>query len=568
MSSSAWTRQEDVPSPMRDGTVLRADVYLPEGDGPFPTLVSRTPYDKSALRNSTVYERLAQEGYAVVAQDIRGRWASDGEFHPMFNADWTDAEDGYDTVEWAAAQPWSNGRIGTFGYSYPAWTQWALAPTKPPHLVTMFTGGMTAHTTDWELGGVFRAGRALQWTLGSMAVDTQRFLDEPHGPATVEEYLYLQENIHREKWLWFLPWKDLPLEAIGGIRERFHDWLANQHRDVWRFDENFHKIDLPVHHRTGWYDRMSRNVEMFTGMREHAPTEETRRNQRLVIGPWTHTSELGRKTGLVDFGPEAEVDYYSLIVPWFDYWLKGEQNGVMDGPPVRLFVMGANQWRDEEEWPLIRARATDYYLGSGGNANMPVGDGTLSPQGPSDGSPDRYAYDPRDPVMSLFNASGQDEPHDLRLLDLRRDVLVYQTPPLEEPLEVTGVPVVTLFAASTALDTDFIVKLVDVHPDGFVQQLCYGIVRARFRNGLDQPAQLMSPGEVYEFRIELLPTSNLFRAGHRIRVDVSSSDFPNFDRNHNTGKEDWADGGLLTATQTVLHDGAHPSRISLPVIPE
>jgi len=568
MSSSAWTRHENTPSPMRDGTILRADVYVPEGDGPFPTVVSRTPYNKSALRNTPVYERLAEEGYAVVAQDIRGRWASDGEFHPLFNAGWTDAEDGYDTIEWAAAQSWSNGRIGTFGYSYPAWTQWALAPTKPPHLVTMFTGGMTPHSTDWTLGGVFRAGRALRWTLGSMAVDTQRFLDEPQGPTTVEEYLYHQQNVHREKWLWFLPWKDLPLEAIGGIRERFHEWLANQHTDVWRFDEQFQKIDLPVYHRTGWYDRMSRNVDMFVGMREHAPTEEARRNQRIIIGPWTHTNSLDRKTGLVDFGPEAEVDYYSLIVPWFDYWLKGEQNGVMDGPPVRLFVMGANKWRDEEEWPLSRAMATDYYIGSAGNANTPAGDGFLSSQASSDEPSDRYVYDPRDPVMSLFNDNGQDEPHDLRLLDRRRDVLVYQTPPLEEPLEVTGVPVVTLFAASTAPDTDFIVKLVDVHPDGFSQQICYGIVRARYRNGLDQPAQLMNPGEVYELRIELLPTSNLFRAGHRIRVDVSSSDFPNFDRNHNTGKVDWTDGELRSATQTVLHDGSHPSRISLPVIPE
>ena len=568
MGSGSWTRQDNVPSPVRDGTVLRADVYLPEGDGPFPTLVTRTPYNKGALRSTHTYERLAEEGYAVVAQDIRGRWASDGDFHPLFNADWADAEDGYDAVEWAAAQPWSNGKVGTFGYSYPSWTQWALAPTKPPHLVTMFTGGITPRTTDWELGGVFRAGRALQWTLGSMATDTQKFLDEPHGPTTVEEYLYLQENVHREKWLWFLPWKDLPLEAIGGIRERFHDWLANQHRDVWRFHERLHEIDLPVHHRTGWYDRVSRTVELFSGMRENAPTEEARRNQRLIVGPWSHTDVLARKTGLLDFGPEAEVDYYSLIVPWFDYWLKGEQNGVMDGPPVRLFVMGANKWRDEEEWPLSRATAIDYYLGSGGNANRPVGDGTLSPEGPSDDSADRYTYDPRDPVMSLFNATGQDEPHDLRLLDLRRDVLVYQTPPLEEAIEVTGVPVVTLFAASTAPDTDFIVKLVDVHPDGFAQQVCYGIVRARFRNGLDGPPELMTPGEVYELRIELLPTSNLFKAGHRMRVDVSSSDFPNFDRNHNTGKEDWADAELRTATQSVLHDGAHPSRITLPVIPE
>ena len=567
--------QEDVSIPMRDGTILRADVYLPHGTGPFPTVVSRTPYNKRRPltdpeeepdMQSVIYERLPEAGYAVVVQDIRGRWASDGEFHPMFSDDWTDAEDGYDTVEWAAAQPWSNGRIGTFGYSYPSWTQWVLAPTKPPHLVTMFTGGMVPRTTDWHLGGVFRPGRALQWTLGSMSPDTQRFLEQPHGPTTVEEYQYLQDHVNREKWLWFLPLKDLPLEAIGGIRERFHDWLANQHVDRWHLEDSFEKIDVPIYHHTGWYDRVVRTVDLFRGMRERGATEETRQNQRLLIGPWTHTTELPRETGDVDFGPEAEVDYFSLIIPWFDYWLKGENNGVMDAAPVRLFVMGANRWRDEQEWPLSRAQATDFYLHSGGHATTPRGDGVLSLQAPSEEPSDSYAYDPRDPVMTLYGANGHDEPHDLRVLDHRRDVLVYQTEPLEREMEVTGNPILTLFGSSSAVDTDFIVKLVDVYADGFAQNLCYGIVRARFRDGFDR-IKLMTPGEVYKFTIELLPTSNLFKAGHRIRVDISSSDFPNFDRNHNTGREDWADPELKIAHQSILHDASHPSCITLPVIP-
>ena len=550
---------------MRDGTVLRSDVYLPRGKGPFPTLVQRTPYNKLRPQSIATFERLAEAGYGIVIQDIRGRWASDGEFHPMFNPGWTDAEDGYDTVEWAAAQPWSNGQVGTFGYSYGAWTQWALAPTRPPHLVTMFTGGMAPRTTDWELGGVFRAGRALQWLLGSMAPDSQKTLPEPHGPGTVEDYDDL-DSANREKWLWYLPWKDLPLEAVGGLGERFQDWLANHHVDRWGFDENFGKIDLPVFHRTGWYDRLVRTVDMFKGMRESGATEEARRNQRLIVGPWTHTSDLSRRVGQVDFGPEAEVDYFSLIVPWFDHWLKGEGNGVMDGPPVRLFVMGANRWRDEEEWPLSRARMVDFYLDSDGSASSPSGSGSLGRSAPSGELPDHYTYDPRDPVMTLYNQNGHDEPHDLRLLDHRRDVLSYESDPLEEGIEVTGDPVMTLFASSSALDTDFIVKLVDVHPDGFAQSLCYGIVRARFRNGFDKP-ELMTPGKPYEFVVELLPTSNLFRAGHRIRVDISSSDFPNFDRNHNVGREDWADPQLRVAHQTVFHDAVRPSRITLPVVP-
>ena len=558
--------QTDVAAPMRDGTVLRADVYCLDGADGLPTLVTRTPYDKSQPAMTPIFEGLARAGYAVVVQDIRGRWASDGEFHPMFNADWTDAEDGHDTIEWAAAQPWSNGRVGTFGYSYPSWTQWALAPTKPPHLVTMFTGGIGPRTTDWEVGGIFRPGRALQWLLGSMAPDTQRMFERPHGPDTIEAWEHLYGNVDRNKWLWFLPWKDLPLEAVGGLTERFHDWLANHHVDVWRFDDSFDKIDLPVHHRTGWYDRLIHTVDMYNGMRERGATEEARKNQRLIIGPWSHANKLQRKTGDVDFGPEAEVDYFSLIVPWFDYWLKDEQNGVMDRPPVRLFVMGANGWRDEDEWPPSRALATDFYFRSDGEANTPNGDGALAKTPPSEEPPDRFTYDPGDPVMSLYNENGQDEPHDLRVLDHRQDVLVYQTPPLAEDVEVTGYPALTLFVSSGAPDTDFTVKLVDVAPDGFAQPLCYGVLRTRYRNGFDRP-ELMKSGQVYQLTIELLPTSNLFNRGHRIRVDVSSSDFPNFDRNHNTGRDDWADPELRVASQTVFHDAARPSRITLPVMP-
>lgn len=556
----------DVQTSMRDGTILRSDVYMPSGKGPFPTLVTRTPYNKLQSNMVPIYQGLVDSGYAVVAQDIRGRWASEGEFHPMFNRDCKDGQDGYDTIEWAANQPWSNSRVGTFGYSYASWTQWAHARMKPPHLVTMFTGGFAPRSTDWMLGGVFRPGRQLQWTLGSMAPDTQRFLDSPQGPTSVEEYSHLETHVYREKWLWYLPYGDLPLEAIGGLRDRFRDWLAHINEDVFNIDGSYEQIDIPVHHRTGWYDRLSRTVDLFLGMREKGRTERARNSQRLIVGPWTHTNDLTRKTGDIDFGPEAEVDYFSLIVPWFDYWLKGVQNGVMDTAPVRLFVMGANKWRDEEEWPLSRARATDFYLGSGGRANTPMGDGALSLEPQSDGTSDSYTYDPRDPVMSLFAYSGHDEPHDNRVLDRRRDVLVYQTGPLERPIEVTGVPVLKLYASSTATDTDFIARLIDVHPDGYAQNLCYGVVRARYREGLDQ-STLMTPGEVYRFVIELLPTSNLFKPGHRIRLDISSSDFPNFDRNHNTGQEDWAHPELRPAQQTIFHDASHPSRLTLPIVP-
>jgi putative CocE/NonD family hydrolase len=260
------------------------------------------------------------------------------------------------------------------------------------------------------------------------------------------------------------------------------------------------------------------------------------------------------------------VDFFDQLIAWADYWLKDIDNGMIDTAPVRVFVMGENRWRDESEWPPIRAVPTDFYLHSGGSANRPSGDGLLSTVPQGDESSDAYSYDPRNPVMSMFSKRGHDEPHDLRPLDRRRDVLVYQTAPLVEAVEVTGYPVVTLCASSSAVDTDFIVRLVEVHPDGFSQNLSYGIVRARYRNGFESPG-LMTPGQVYEFTIEMLPTGNVFLPGHRIRLDVTSSDFPNFDRNHNTGGDDWQDAELVTAHQTVHHDASWQSRVTLPIVP-
>lgn len=574
----AITVEQNVITPMRDGTLLRADVYLPDRVVPigqvgridssngFPTLVCRTPYDKSRESDVERYRGLANHGYAVVVQDKRGRWESEGLYRPMYGSEFDDPEDGYDTVEWAAEQSWSNGKVGTFGYSYPSWAQWMLAPLMPPHLVTMFTGGMGPKTTDWEMGGVFRPGRALQWLIGLMAPDTQKWLDEPQGPNTVADYQAIARIANREKWLWFLPWSELPLEAIGGLREGFQDWLQNHHKDRFGFIGKFSQIDLPVFHRTGWYDRLVSTTDMYNHMISEAPTVRARSNQRLFIGPYSHANEMPSVTGDMDFGPNAETDWVELASFWFDYWLKGSQNGVMDGDPVNIFVMGANKWRREQDWPPKRIVDVEFFMHSHGGAMTPDGDGKLSPEGPGAETADSYVYDPRNPVMSLYLPNGQDGPFDQSINAHRRDILVYQTAPLAQAIEVTGNPVLRLYASSDAIDTDFTVKLIDVYPDGKAINLCYGFQRARFRNGLDEPIELMTPGEIYEFELALLPTSNLFKAGHRIRIDISSSDYPNHDRNHNTGREDWQDAELSVARQTVFHDAARPSRIILPVI--
>ncbi len=549
---------------MRDGTPLRSDVYRPDNSSPNPTIMVRTPYNKSRDVLIEEAEILARNGYSVVLQDIRGRFESDGDFIPSFIPGGYDRFDGYDSVEWAAAQPWSNGKVGTLGNSYNAWTQWKLAPARPRRLVAMWASGMGPDHHDWEVSGIFRPGRALHWLTGTIGPDTQKRLPQPAGPQTVEEWE--RHNVeNRGKWLWFLPYEDLPTEAVGDLGPHFHDWLANHNNKfIYNFADDFAEIDVPVFHRTGWYDRLVNTVKMFEGMRTGARTERARSAQRLIVGPWGHQTENGRRLGDVDFGPNAEVPHIDLVIEWFDHWLKGESNGAMDHPPARLYVMGADRWRSADRWPPPGAQDRTYYLHSGGSANTPSGDGSLSTGGPGAEKADSFTYDPRDPVMTLYDANGHDAPRDHSLLDHRRDVLVYQTAPLEQGVEICGQPRVALWASSSAVDTDFVVRLVDVRPDGFAQNISYGIIRARWRNGFDRPT-LLSPGVPVELDISMQATCALFRPGHRIRLDVTSSDFPNFDRNHNTGGDDWRQTKLTPAHQTVLHNQDHPSRLLLPI---
>ena len=544
---------------MRDGTVLRADLYRPDAPGKFPVLLQRTPYSKSGEAHEEQGHRFAERGYVVVQQDVRGRYASDGELLPGFySADHKDSEDGYDTVEWAAALPWSTGKVGTFGGSYNGWTQWELAHTRPPHLAAMIPSAIAADLLDREMPGVLRLGRVLWWSVNTLAPDSRRRLGDTSGPQTPEEAqaLYLERD--RSKWLWYLPLMEIPDEVLSGVGKHWRRWLQDHASDHFGFLERHHDVRVPALTTTGWYDQQIGAIKHFTGMREHGMIEEARKGQRLIVGPWSHTTDFSSsRVGEMDFGPEAVRDFFQIADDWFGRWLKGESTGVDEWPPVQLFVMGSNTWRGESEWPLSRTNYTDYYLHGGG---------ALSTEPPGEETPDEFIYDPRDPVMTLYSPPGQQEPHDQRALDGRQDILVYQTPPLDEPVEVTGPLTVKLWAASSARDTDFVVKLMDVWPDGFAQELCYGIVRARYRESLDSPS-LIEPGRAYEYTLQVNPTSNLFQRGHRIRVDVSSSDFPNFDRNHNTGGDDYAEATLVTARQTVFHDGQRPSRVVLPVIP-
>lgn len=559
-------KEVDIEATMRDGTVLRADVYRPNVGGRFPTLLHRTPYNKAG--RDEVGNQLAERGYGVVMQDVRGRYASDGAFCPgFFSADHRDSEDGFDTVEWAAQLPWSTGKVGTFGNSYCGWTQWELAHTRPPHLVAMMAGGIAANLLDRELSGVLRMGRVMDWTVNNLSVDMARRLGDLRKPNTTDEARRLWDERDRSKWLWFLPLWEIPEEAMPGMRTHWRRWLGDHTSDHFGFLEKHRRVNVPVLSTTGWYDQQIGTIKHFTGMVKSGMNEHARKNQYLIVGPWTHTmNEYVSQVGEVDFGPEACRNFYEIADVWFSRWLKGEETRAADWPPIQLFVMGANTWRGEVAWPLARTVYTEFYFHSGGKANSPAGDGIISQQPPQEESPDRYTYDPRDPVMSLYTPGGQHEPIDQRALDGRQDILVYSTPPLAAPVEVTGPVVVKLWASSSARDTDFVAKLIDVHPNGFAQELCYGIVRARYRESFDEPS-LIEPGRVYEYTIQVNPTSNLFKRGHRIRMDISSSDFPNFDRNHNTGGDDYKEAALQTAQQTVYHERSRPSRVILPVIP-
>ena len=556
--------ETEVEATMRDGTILRADIFRPEAPGRFPVLLTRTPYDKRRPWPIEVSQALARCGYVTVIQDIRGRYASEGEFVPFYITEGRqDAADGYDSIEWCATLPYSDGQVGTWGISYPSALQWDLAPLRPPHLKAMFTGGLGPDSrSTWP--GIFRTGRQLQWNLVSFAPDTRRRQGLP-GPKTVEAAQTLWD-LEGEKWYWFLPMAEFSDEALGGMKRWWPQWLGNHHEDWFGYSHLHHEVDVPVYHFTGWYDRLVGTVDHYTGMVQYGRTEATRRHQKLIVGPWTHTYPYQQQVGDVDFGRQADMDLAALIRRWFDYWLKGEQNGIMQEAPVRLFVMGENCWRDEESWPLARTQYTEFFLHSQGQANTPAGNGTLSQQSPQNEPNDQYTYDPRDPVPSTFLPNAHDAPLDQRILSHRQDILVYQTSPLEEALEVTGPIQLKLFASSTALDTDWMVKLIDVYPDGFAQNLCYGVLRAKYRDGWDQSA-LLGPNKIYEYTVEVQPTSNLFQIGHRLRVDITSSDFPNFDRNHNTGRDYWDDAALKPAQQTIWHDRDHPSRIILPVIP-
>ena len=544
----------------RDSVVLRADIYRPGSGGKFPVIVERTPYDKRA--EVELGKKAAGKGYVFVVQDVRGRWASDGEWYPLKH----ESNDGYDCIEWAAALPYSNGKVGMWGGSYVGATQMLAAISAPPHLAGIMphVTASNCHEHWFYQGGAFAQLLNQAWSTALSINTLERRVARDAQPS---------------HWDMKRPPADYPMLEVGpavGLADYYYEWLAHPGYDdywkQWSIEEHFGRINVPALHIGGWYDVFQDGtVRNYLGIKSKGGSEAARKGQRLVMIAGGHAGP-GPKIGEVDFGKDAVLDIWALGFRWYDYLLKGIENGMAGEKPVRIFVMGKNVWRDEDDWPLARAAETRYYLHSGGSANTLAGDGVLSTTLPGTETADKYVYDPEDPVPTHGGPAFGDShwtpgPFDQRVVESRRDVLVYTTPAFTHDMEVTGPVTLELYISSSGVDTDFTGKLVDVSPDGFAQNLTEGILRARYRNSRENPA-LMNPGQIYKLTIGLCSTSNVFLAGHRLRVEVSSSNFPRFDRNLNTGA---GSGSSSThaekAANVVYHDRDHASALIVPFVP-
>jgi uncharacterized protein len=561
------TMERSVPVNMRDGVVLYADIYRPQNPGKFPVLLERTPYNKDSSVHFAI--RAAAHGYVVIVQDVRGRYKSAGEWYPFKH----ESEDGYDTVEWAAALPYSDGKVGMFGGSYVGATQMLAAIAHPPHLAGICPVVTASNYHDnWTYqGGALAQWFDESWTTGLAQDTVNRYL------ATVSNAVEGSRT---------LPLANYPLFNVKGNLEEngltakfapyFLDWLAHPSFDdywrQWSIQDHYADIQVPALTVAAWYDLFQGgSLRNYMGIRAQGGSEAARKGQQLLIIIGGHAG-LGRKVGDVDFGPTAEFNEDDTTLNWYDFLFKGIKNDFAKATPVKIFVMGTNTWRDEDAWPLARAVTTRYFLHSSGRANSSSGNGMLSQTPPVTEPTDQYVYDPEDPVPTIGGPLCCDAvhlaagPRDQRPVELRQDVLIYSAAPFATDTEVTGPVSVELYAKSSALDTDFTAKLVDVWPNGFAQNLTEGIVRARYRDSQSNPS-LLVPGNLYRFNIDIWSTSNVFRAGHTLRLEISSSNFPRFNRNLNNGKSNNGGERPLKATNIILHDARHPSALLLPVVP-
>ncbi len=536
---------------MRDGVRLAASIFLPplgSDHARLPAILVRTPYGRGAGITPN-YQAFVDHGYAVVVEDVRGRYESEGVFQPLHQ----EPADGDDTLNWIARQYWSDGKVGMVGGSYQGIVQWKVAPLNNPHLKAIFpvvSGNDDYRDRFYSPGGALKLGHRLEW-----------MSENQRAPGYHPDF---------SKYTLHLPLRTADILATGWTSEMYRAALDHPAYDsFWRAistREQLQRIRIPVFSVGGWYDNfVESDLEAYAGLHKSSGLN------RILIGPWAHNMSYGFEG--VNFGPEAAVPIRTLQLEWFDQWLMGKDTPLVSQPPVKIFVMGANKWREEREWPPESASERRFFLVSSGKANTLNGDGALDEKPKWRVSEDRYVFDPRDPAPTLGGAVCCNPlifpwgPKDQRPVEKRKDVLVYTTRPLKRDVEAIGPVKVVLYVATSARDTDFTAKLVDVFPDGYARNLTDGVLRLRYRNSLEKP-ELAHAGEVYRITLDAGVTSNVFLKGHRIRVEISSSNFPRFDRNPNTGGPIADEIRLRPASQTVYHDRQRPSHVLLLVMPE
>lgn len=571
----------NVPVRMRDGVVLRANVYRPDGDnvGALPVLLTRLPYGKDLPLGSNVLDpvQTARRGYIVVIQDVRGTFTSEGDWFPLLH----EGPDGADTIVWAASLPGANGSVGMYGASYFGFTQWAAAGEAPGALRAMAPMIAWDHPDNGvaSRGGVLELGLQGSWhLLSGLDQLARRHRGDPQAMGRAFSALVSELNRLPE-----VGYGELPLERFGpltrlGLDAPVNYTIANADDPAAAQPGSalhaYERANIPMLHIGGWYDVfLSGTLRNFTSMRALG-----RGGQHLLIGPWTH-GNVSHVQGELDFGfassgalVDLQCDLMTYQLQFFDRWLRGVPNGFDTAPAVKYFVMGANVWKFSETWPPAGVTEQRWYLHSDGRANGGTTSGVLSQERPESEPADSFIYDPANPVPTIGGATLMHPlfragPRDQRPIEQREDVLVYTSVPLETPLEVTGPVRVVLHVATDALDTDFVARLVDVYPDGRAITVTDGITRMRFRNGRYSPAEPLSPGQSYQIEIDLWSTALVFLPGHRIRVDVTSSSFPRWERNLNTGADNAITTEMRPARQLILHDSAHPSYLALCVSP-
>jgi putative CocE/NonD family hydrolase len=574
------TIDKTVYLPMSDGTRLAADIYRPATEGRFPAIVERTPYNReeSVILRTGTPQFFAERGFAFVVQDVRGRFGSEGTWYPFVDDGWGKRRDGYDTIQWIAEQPWCNGKVATAGGSYAGQTQMFLAPTRPPALTCCFVREAASDlAAQWCFrGGAFEWGFNLDWILR-------------HGAAALRRQLTLLDKaIQGDQSRFSL----LPRGQQPELASPFA-WTQDLLRYVddekyWRqfnFETQYDNIDVPIYHMAGWFDIfLDGSLRNFTGIHKAGKSRATRQNQKLIIGPWSHgpmvhDPAFARYVGEMDFGDQAMLDFNGEMYRWYDHWLNGHSTGILDEPRVRYFLMGANQWQTADTWPLANVEPRKWFLRSGPTGSTPSpNDGALSLQKPAKEKADTFTYDPNNPVPSIGgntlhlgvkrSESGEENP-DFAITAGPRDqrpkehlCLTYTSEPLPQDLDVIGKVWCTLFASSNCVDTDWVAHLCDVFPDGRSVLVTDGILRGRYRKGRFKPRPLQ-PKKIHRFDLDLWPTAWRFAAGHRLRLLVTSSCFPRFDRNLNTG--DQQSPHIKVATNTVYHDKDYPSHLILPI---